>query len=80
MAAWGKAGVKMEHGSRAQYADFPKVSRSQLQPGDLVLYYGDMHHVGIYVGNDTIIHAANPSSPIEYAPIDEMPAVGYVRP
>jgi cell wall-associated NlpC family hydrolase len=80
MAAWGKAGVKMEHGSRAQYADFPKVSRSQLQPGDLVLYYGDMHHVGIYVGNGTIIHAANPSSPIEYAPIDLMPAVGFVRP
>jgi len=80
MAAWGKAGVKMEHGSRAQYADFPKVSRSQLQPGDLVLYYQDMHHIGIYVGNNTIIHAANPSSPIEYAPIDEMPATGYVRP
>ncbi|GAA2054903.1 C40 family peptidase [Catenulispora yoronensis] len=80
MAAWAKAGVKMEHGSRAQYADFPKVSRSQLQPGDLVLYYSDMHHVGIYVGNNTIIHAANPSSPIEYASVDLMPIAGYVRP
>ncbi|GAA1997997.1 C40 family peptidase [Catenulispora subtropica] len=80
MAAWGKAGVSMEHGSRAQYAAFPKVAKSALQPGDLVLYYNDMHHVGIYVGNGTIIHAANPSSPIEYAPIDLMPAVGFVRP
>jgi cell wall-associated NlpC family hydrolase len=80
MAAWGKAGVKMEHGSRAQYADFPKVSRSELQPGDLVFFYSDIHHVGIYVGNNTIIHAANPSSPIEYAPMDEMPIVGFVRP
>ncbi|MFL6116936.1 MAG: NlpC/P60 family protein [Catenulispora sp.] len=80
MAAWGAAGVKMSHGSRDQYAEFPKVSRSQLQPGDLVMYYSDMHHVGIYVGNNTIIHAANPSSPIEYAALDLMPIAGFVRP
>ena len=60
MAAWGKAGVVMAHGSRDQYADFPKVSSSQLQPGDLVLFYSDMHHVGIYVGNGMVIHAGNP--------------------
>ena len=80
MAAWGKAGVSMPHGSRDQYYMFKKVSKSQLQPGDLVLFYSDMHHIGIYVGNNTVIHAANPSSPIEYAPIDLMPNAGYVRP
>lgn len=80
MAAWGKAGVNMEHGSRSQYASFPKVSRAQLQPGDLVFYYSDMHHVGMYVGDGMIVHAANPSIPISYAPIDSMPVMGYVRP
>ena len=80
MVAWGKAGVSMEHGSRSQYASFPKVSRSQLQPGDLVFYYSDLHHVGMYVGNNTIVHAANSSTPIQYAPMDEMPIMGYVRP
>jgi cell wall-associated NlpC family hydrolase len=79
MAAWAKAGVSMPHGSRDQYADFPKVSRSNLQPGDLVLFYADMHHVGIYVGNGIVVHAANPSAGA-YAPIDEMPNAGYVRP
>ncbi|MEZ0109188.1 cell wall-associated NlpC family hydrolase [Catenulispora sp. EB89] len=80
MAAWGKAGVMMDHGSRDQYAAFPKVSESNIQPGDLVLYYSDMHHVGIYVGNGTIIHAANPSAGVQYAPIGEMPIAGIVRP
>jgi len=80
MAAWGKAGVMMAHGSRDQYAEFPKVSRSQLQPGDLVMFYSDMHHVGIYVGNGMVIHAGNPTSGVQYIPMDEMPATGYVRP
>lgn len=80
MAAWGKAGVMMSHGSRDQYADFPKVSESQIQPGDLVIYYSDAHHVGIYVGNGTIIHAANPSAGVQYASLTEMPIYGIVRP
>ena len=80
MAAWGKAGVMMSHGSRDQYAEFPKVSESQLEPGDLVLFYQDMHHIGIYVGNGIVIHAANPSSGVQYIPMNEMPAVGFVRP
>ena len=80
MAAWGKAGVMMAHGSRDQYASFPKVSESQLQPGDLIMYYADMHHVGIYVGNGMIIHAANPSAGVQYAPMNEMPIYGMVRP
>jgi cell wall-associated NlpC family hydrolase len=80
MAAWGKAGVMMAHGSRDQYAAFPKVSRSQLEPGDLVLFYADMHHIGIYVGNGMVIHAGNPSSGVQYIPMDEMPVEGFVRP
>lgn len=80
MAAWGKAGVGMAHGSRDQYAAFPKVSESQLEPGDLVLFYSDMHHIGIYVGNDMVVHAGSPSSGVQYIPMNEMPATGFVRP
>lgn len=32
------------------------VSRSQLQPGDLVFFNG-LGHMGIYIGNNQMIHA-----------------------
>ncbi len=35
--------------------------QSQLQPGDLVFYYSPVSHVGMYIGNGQIVHAANPS-------------------
>ena len=40
------------------------VSKSQLQPGDIVFFNntssGALGHVGIYIGNGQMIHAANP--------------------
>ncbi|MCZ8515999.1 C40 family peptidase [Paenibacillus filicis] len=32
------------------------VSKSQLQPGDLVFFYSPIHHVGIYIGGGKVIH------------------------
>jgi cell wall-associated NlpC family hydrolase len=80
MAAWAKAGVKMSHGSRDQYYEFPKVSLKDIQVGDLVIYYGSMHHVGIYVGGGLIVHAPHSGSRVQYAKVDMMPITGVVRP
>lgn len=79
-AAWAQAGVSLPHSSRSQYAVGAKISRSQLQAGDLVIFYSDMHHVGIYAGNNQVIHAPRPGKPVEYSPIDYMPYAGAVRP
>ena len=57
----------------------PRVSRSQLAPGDLVFFYSGISHVGLYVGDGQMIHAPNPSAPGTLAPIDEMPFAGATR-
>lgn len=58
MAAWSQAGVYLPHAVSGQYAATDRVS--SLQPGDLVFFYSDLHHVGIYAGGGIFIHAANP--------------------
>ena len=63
MAAWRQAGVSLPHYSRSQYSITRRIPLSQAQPGDLVFYFGSgAHHVGLYIGNGKMVHAANPSS------------------
>ena len=76
MMAWAQAGVTMSHGSNDQLASFPRVPLSQLQPGDLVFWDG---HVGIYVGNSSVLHAPYTGTVVQITPI--WPGViGAVRP
>jgi peptidoglycan DL-endopeptidase CwlO len=80
MMAWRQAGVSLPHSSRLQYAAGRKVSRSALQPGDLVFFYSPISHVGIYVGNGNMIHAPNPGERVKVDPISYIPYAGAVRP
>ncbi|MGH8891519.1 MAG: NlpC/P60 family protein [Acidothermaceae bacterium] len=57
MRAWQAAGVALGHNAAGQYASTRHVSRSQLQPGDLVYFGHPIHHVGIYIGNGNMIEA-----------------------
>ena len=58
-------GVSLSRSSRGQINDGVAVSRSDLQPGDIVVFNNSgntaIGHVGIYIGGDNFIHAANPS-------------------
>lgn len=61
MTAWRQAGISLPHYSRSQYSVTRRVPLSQAQPGDLVFYFGSgAHHVGLYIGNGKMVHAANP--------------------
>lgn len=69
MMAWALAGVSMPHGSIAQGNMFPRVPDNALQPGDLVIYYPDHHHVGMYVGNGMTISATHTGDFIRLQPV-----------
>lgn len=57
MRAWQAAGIGLSHNAAAQYASTKHVSKSQLQPGDLVYFGHPIHHVGIYIGGGQMIEA-----------------------
>ena len=79
MAAWGAAGVGLSHNSAAQFNEGTRISESELQPGDLVFYYGGISHVGIYIGDGKIVNAQNPSTGVRITSLHAMPYVGAVR-
>lgn len=58
-----KFGVNLSRTAAGQYSNGTAVSRSQLQPGDLVMFgKSGISHVAIYAGGGTIVHAANSKS------------------
>ena len=65
-AAWAQAGVSLTAISYAQWDQTQRVPVSDIQPGDLVFYFGSgAHHVAIYIGNGKMVSASNPSDGVE---------------
>jgi cell wall-associated NlpC family hydrolase len=61
--------VSMPRSSAEQYEAFPKVARSDLQPGDLVFFDG-LGHDGIYVGGGRFIHSSNHGDGVKVSRLD----------
>jgi cell wall-associated NlpC family hydrolase len=82
--SWAQANVGLPHNARAQRNAVRSVSRSQLRPGDLVFYYGDLHHVGMYAGRvngtDWIVHASRSGVPVQMRKMDDGNINSYGRP
>ncbi|MFE2928046.1 C40 family peptidase [Streptomyces goshikiensis] len=77
--AYKQAGVNISRVTFTQVNDGTRIGRSQLQPGDLVFFYGDLHHVGLYAGNNMTLHASNPRGGVKYESMDNMPFQFGVR-
>ena len=77
--AYAQAGASIPRTSQAQASAGTRLSMSQLQPGDLVLFYSDLHHVGLYAGNGQILHAPKPGAVVRYESINNMPFQFGVR-
>ncbi len=80
--AWAAAGVTLRHYTQWQWDDAKPVTRAQLQPGDLVFYFSDLHHMSMYVGGNWVVHAPTSGDVVRMTQLDNpyLPIAGYRRP
>ncbi|MFF2063539.1 NlpC/P60 family protein [Streptomyces sp. NPDC058200] len=79
-AAWKEAGVELPRTTWDQVKAGTRVATEDLLPGDLVFFYDDISHVGIYIGDGMMIHAPKPGANVREESIYYMPIYGSVRP
>lgn len=82
LAAWAAAGVSLPHYTVSQWNITRPVSRVDARPGDLVFFFSDLHHVGLYVGGGWMVHAPTTGDYVRMARIDSpyLPIAGFRRP
>ncbi|WP_158845562.1 C40 family peptidase [Streptomyces sp. NRRL WC-3742] len=78
--AWLHAGRQIPRTSQEQWAQLQHVPLNQIRAGDLVIYFKDATHVGMYIGGGLIVQAPRPGAFIKVSPIGSMPILGAVRP
>jgi cell wall-associated NlpC family hydrolase len=69
MWAFNQAGISLPHSSQAQANGGQAVSLSELQPGDVLTFYSDASHSGIYVGDGMMIHSSTYGQPVRVVPM-----------
>lgn len=82
MSVYKKFGVKLSHHAASQAKEGTKISKSDLQPGDLVFYAdskGNINHVALYIGGGQVIHASSPKTGIRISKYNYRTPVKYVR-
>jgi cell wall-associated NlpC family hydrolase len=81
MVAWEAAGVSLPHNAAQQHAATKRISASELQPGDLVFYGSDLHHVAMYIGGGWVVHAPTTGDHVREAKMANIGSINsYGRP
>ncbi|MEU2232799.1 NlpC/P60 family protein [Streptomyces vietnamensis] len=78
--SWGAAGLGIPRTSQEQWRLLPHVDIKDMRPGDLIVYFKDASHIGMYVGNGMIVHAPRPGRNVTLAGAGTMEILGVVRP
>ncbi len=78
--AWVAAGQAIPRTSQQQWKQLRHVDIKDMRPGDLIIYFDDASHVGMYVGDGSMVHAPRPGRSITLAGAGSMPILGVVRP
>lgn len=77
--AYAQVGKSIPRTSQAQASAGQRVAMSDIQPGDIVVYYSGASHVAIYAGNGIMIDALNSGSTVAERPLNYMPIHSIVR-
>lgn len=70
---YNKNGIHIPRSTAQQYTKGQKIPYKMAQPGDLLFFRINMNtisHVGIYVGNDTFVHAPSSGKYVRYDSIN----------
>jgi cell wall-associated NlpC family hydrolase len=79
MWAFAQEGISLPHYTGAQWNSGMHVSRDELEPGDLVFFYADISHVGLYLGNGLMVDAPQTGENVKVQQINWGIFVGAVR-
>ena len=79
MWSYQQAGVFLPHSSQMQAGGGQAVSADQMQPGDVVTYYSDASHVGLYIGDGMIVHASTFGVPVAVESVNNAPIYNVRR-
>ncbi|MFJ9366345.1 NlpC/P60 family protein [Nocardia sp. NPDC101769] len=71
--AFHQVGKSVPRTSQQQSSYGTPVDEKDLQPGDVVFFYSDISHVGIYAGNGLMLHASTFGVPVQVAPMGSTP-------
>jgi cell wall-associated NlpC family hydrolase len=77
--AYAQIGISLDHFTGDLWNEGEHISRSQLEPGDLVFFFADIGHVGIYVGNGMMVDAPTFGQPVQVQAVFWNVYVGAVR-
>lgn len=66
-------GKSLPRSSQALAEGGQPVAVTDLQPGDIVTFYADVSHAGIYIGDGMMVHASTFGTPVKVAPISSAP-------
>ncbi|MGW7198410.1 NlpC/P60 family protein [Streptomyces chryseus] len=78
--AWLAGGRAIPRTSQEQWKRLPRVDVKDMRPGDLIVYFDDASHIGMYVGDGAMVHAPRPGRDVTMAGAGSMPILGVVRP
>jgi cell wall-associated NlpC family hydrolase len=79
MWAYAQVGIALPHYTGSQWNSGVHVSRNDLEPGDLVFFFPNISHVGMYIGNGMMINAPNFGEDVKVEPVFWNSFIGAVR-